>query len=77
MGFVERGEGSIRLWDAVTGQPKHALSSRPRPTRDVPWNYPSIAFSPDGNSVEAGVNVLYEPLGSFTSEVWLWDVTTG
>ena len=69
--------GSIKLWDANTKQLKHELSLGPEPWMYMPGNFVSLAFSPDGNSIAAGLYVLYEPLETTTSEVWVWDVDTG
>ena len=68
---------SIKLWDADTKQPKHELSLGPEPWRYMPGGYVSLTFSPDGNSIAAGLSVLYEPLGTFNGELWVWDVATG
>jgi hypothetical protein len=53
--------GTLKLWDADTGQPLPALKGRPL-TTDC-W----MAFSPDGRTLASG---------SFQGTVKLWDVAT-
>ncbi|CAI7650497.1 unnamed protein product [Penicillium glandicola] len=55
-------DGTIRLWDAITGKEKHVLEGHSGWIR-------SMAFSPDGQTILA--------LGSFDRAIRLWDTITG
>lgn len=54
-------DGTIRLWDAATGQLLHTLEGNSSTLLDVTW-------SPDGNKVAAG---------AADTRVWVWDTATG
>jgi WD40 repeat protein len=62
-------DGSVELWDVVTGKGLRALPKSPG--RSVL----AMAFSPDGTTLAAGNGVPYADQGG--GELKLWDVATG
>jgi WD40 repeat protein len=64
------GDGSVRVWNAVTGEllKTISLAGRPKPV-------PCIAFSPDGKWIVVGED--FTKAGVFTSKVELLDVVAG
>src|SRR5262249_49574648 len=55
-------DGTVRLWDARTGQPRRTLAGH---TTGLTW----LAFSPDGRTLGGGAAESWEAV--------LWDVGTG
>ena len=70
-------EASIKLWDANTKQLKHELSIGPEPWTYIPSGYNSVTFSPDGNSIAAGLSNKNRTSKISHRAVWVWDVSTG
>lgn len=56
-----QGDGSVRIWDATTGEPVHQLSGHTGGVR-------SVAYSPDGTHIATG---------SSGGSVRIWDPHTG
>ena len=55
--------GDIRLWDVVTGEHKHTL------TTEHKYGVSTVAFSPDGSTLAS--------VGPDDNGIYLWDVVTG
>jgi WD40 repeat protein len=63
--------GTIQLWDANTGALLNTLIS------ETTNRVVSLAYSPDGQILAAGMKDTQMPAGALTSTVWLWDAKTG
>jgi WD40 repeat protein len=61
------GDGTVRLWDASTGDERMRLHSRPM-WEGGPNNLRCVAFSPDGKTVAAGGG---------NNAVLIWEVASG
>jgi len=64
-------DGTVRLWDAATGKELRRLVGRPLVNYD--W-VSSVAFSPDGKLVAAGIHGYH---GAPSHPIFLWDAATG
>jgi WD40 repeat protein/tRNA A-37 threonylcarbamoyl transferase component Bud32 len=70
VGGGRQESGEVRVWDAVSGKELLAFPALPH------WAN-SVAFSPDGNYLAAGLGYLAVVAPASPGEIRVWDATTG